>query len=154
MTTKHKITNIPTTANEPAVFVNEPVLTDSAIETESDLPEDVPGNIRIYVPIDINYFSIIRKLSTVIHRYGNKVTFDNETRFVCEVEQVLSLVEIYNQIMCERNHTESDIYCAEVLEMIQHIINRLEEIENIDSECFPFDMLHRLKKKYFGIEEE
>ena len=154
MTNIHKITNTPSPANEPAIFVNEPVLTDYAIETASGLPEDVPGNIRIYVPIDINLFSIKRKLGTVIRRYENEATFDNESRFECEVEQILSLVEIYDQIMCDRNHDEPGTHCAEVLEMMQYIVERLEGIEDISSECFPFDMIRRLKKDYFGIEEE
>lgn len=154
MPTNHKITATPVPASEPAIFVNEPVLTDYAIETAFDLPEDEPGNIRIYVPIDINLFSIKRKLGTVICRYENEATFDNESRFECEVEQVLSLVEIYDQIMCERNHDEPGTHCAEVLEMIQYFVDRLEEIEDINSECFPFEMIRQLKMDYFGIEEE
>ena len=90
------------------------------------------------IPIDTNNYSILRNLNTVIRRYKNEATFGNEICFECEVEQVLSLVEVYAQIICEHNDVPGT-HCAKMLEMILHTIEHLEEIEDISCECFPFD---------------
>ncbi|MCD7868889.1 MAG: hypothetical protein LUG62_12140, partial [Clostridiales bacterium] len=69
---------------------------------EAPEPEDEKDNIRIYIPMDLNRKSILRRLDGVIAHYG-EANEGNEFDFKTDVDMVLSQMEIYDQVWYTRH---------------------------------------------------
>lgn len=87
------------TPEKAPLFINEPWIIDSSLDNESGLTQDElqEDNIRVYLPLDINRAAILRRLSTIIAKYG-EANEENELNFQMEVDAVIAHIEIYDQI--------------------------------------------------------
>ena len=78
---------------EKVLFVNETQLADP-----TELPAgSPPDNIRIYIPLDLNHDAILRRLNGIYRRYG-ELTESNEFSISSEVYNLISQIEIYDQV--------------------------------------------------------
>lgn len=115
-------------------------------------PETQEDNIRVYIPLDLNRKAILRRLDDVIQRYGIATEL-NESGFRGDVGQVISQLEIYDQIWHIRRMAEGKHSCNAV-RLVQDIIQRLEAIPDGCAECFPFELIDRLKAEYLEESSE
>lgn len=133
-------------------FINEPWMIDPSLqwiqETECNpnpLPE--PDNIRVYIPMDICKESILRRLSFIINRYG-AATEANEMDYAYDVVNLISQIEIYDQIWFIRHMPKEGKHSLEAIELVKEFVAKLEEIEEGDSEMFPYTTIEKLKKEF------
>lgn len=152
----HIIDTYPNPRESATRFINEAWLIDSTIAVTPDKqtsPETETDNIRIYVPLDLNKKAILRRLDEIIAQYG-EATEENEFAFEIDVERLFMQVEIYDQIWYI-HHMPKDIqkirHSVEAMELVREFVVRLENIQDIDSEYFPFRMIRELKQEYLGI---
>ena len=91
---------------EKVLFVNETQLADP-----TELPPGSPSdNIRIYIPLDLNYDAILRRLNDIYRRYG-ELTESNEFSISSEVYNLISQIEIYDQVWFVRDVYKRQSYC-------------------------------------------
>ena len=109
-------------------------------------PEAQEDNIRVYIPLDLNRKAILRRLDDVIQRYGI-ARESNESSFSLDVKRVISQLEIYDQIWHIRHMAEGK-HSRNAVRLVQEIIQRLEAIPDGCAECFPFELIDRLKAEY------
>ena len=143
---RHKLDINPMPKDKEPLFINDPEL---AGELYQDLNECAEDNIRIYVPIDINRFSIIRRLNATINRYG-EANEENEMLFSADVEKIKSLIEIYDQVWYVRHMPKTGKHSKEAIELIKEFIACLEDISDGCAEFFPFDLIDELKEEYLS----
>ena len=130
-------------------YVNEPSLVDI---NSSDF-DNAPDNIRIYVPIDINQDAILRRLRDLISKYG-ETNEGNESDFSCDVEQLVSQIEIYDQIWIVREMEQSLVnskgrrHSLRTRKLVTAFVKALKEIPDGCAECFPFEMIDNLRGEY------
>lgn len=132
-------------------IINESWLIDKTIDIDPDKrtpTEDEPDNIRIYVPLDLNRRAILRRLDNIIARYNGEATEDNEMAFWLDVERLFLQVEVYDQYWYVRHIPKDRKHSAEATELVKEFIARLEEIQDLDSETFPFDIIDALKEEF------
>ena len=141
---RHKLDIYPHPKDKEPLFINDPEI---AGELYKDLNECAKDNIRIYVPIDINKNSVIRRLKTTINRYG-EANEENEMLFSADVENIKSLIEIYDQVWYVRHMPDSGEHSKEGVELVREFIACLEDIPDGCAECFPFDMINELTEEY------
>ena len=136
-----------------ARFINEPWLVDRTLveSSEPTEPEQQEDNIRIYVPIDLNREAILRRLHEIINRY-EEANEDNEMDFESEVWQLVSQIEIYDQIWSVRNTSNVGEHSKKAVDLIAEFIAVLEEIPDGCAETFPFEMIDELRAEYLGTE--
>ena len=99
MAEHHELERNPIPQGKAPLFVNEPWLVDDSyswIEDWSMEPEKQKDNIRVYVPLDINAEAIMRRLRSIIDRYG-EANEANESSFSYEVGLLINQIEIYDQ---------------------------------------------------------
>ena len=101
----HKLDVKPIPENESPLFINEPWLTDDTYWDYEKKPESDPDHIRVYIPLDISKESILRRLRSVIARYG-EANENNELRFSVDVGLLIHYIEIYDQIWLVRDPGE------------------------------------------------
>ena len=135
-------------------YINEPSLIDPTLD-EYEIGKqfsDEPDNKRIYVPLDINEKSVLRRIDAVIGFFGD-ATFANEMSYMNCIGHIISQVEIYDQLWFVREMSSSPDgkHSKKGIELITKIVKRLEDIEALDSEIFPMCYASDLKKA-FGVE--
>lgn len=146
----HSLDPYPIPKEEHPLFINEPWLIDGSIVREigqNNEPEAEIDNRRIYVPLDLNKSAILRRLSDTIRRYG-EANERNELSFLFDVERLLAQVEIYDQIWYIRHTPTAGAHSSEAIELVQEFIKQLEGIPDGCAECFPFELIDRLKEEY------
>ena len=131
------------------LYINEPGMIDESICEERKEPEDEPDNVRIYIPMDLNRNAILRRLGDIIHKYGF-YSEANEMPFGIEVSQVISQVEIYDQVWHARHYSPDRKHSIEATKLIEEIVQQLKEIPDHCSECFPFNLIEELETEYLG----
>ena len=132
-------------------IINESWLIDKTIDVVPDKrtpPEDEPDNIRIYVPLDLNRRAILRRLDDIIASYNGEATEDNEMSFRIDVARLFMQVEVYDQYWYVRHIPKDRRHSAEATDLVKEFIARLEDIEDLDSETFPFDIIDALKEEF------
>lgn len=131
------------------MFINETWLVDRSLLGEHlhREPEEKEDNIRIYVPIDLNRESIIRRLENIISRYGEASEY-NEFNFSQDVDAIIAQIEIYDQIWFVRHMPPNRKHSLEAVELVKEFATRLEEIPDACTECFPFETIDELKREY------
>ncbi len=151
MSYHHQIDVIP--VPEKVIFVNEPWLIDDTIldsikstAKPEELIDKAEDNVRVYLPLDINSSAVLRRLRAVIQKYGGS-NETNESSFQSDVSQLVSQVEIYDQIhyvreRMDRKHSEAG------RSLMKEFVAELKEIPDGCSEIFPFDMIDELEKEY------
>ena len=153
---QHEITPYPTPMSKPPLFVNEPQLIDQTLfkyELPSNRPDlEEPDNIRVYIPMDINKQAILRRLDDIIRHYG-AATERNEFEFSTDVAGILSQLELYDQILCQRQMPPDGRHCEQAASLAADIIARLEAIPDGCAECFPFETMEALQREYFSLPE-
>lgn len=143
---RHKLDIHPMPKDKEPLFINDPELAGELYQYLNECKED---NIRIYVPIDINRSSIIRRLNTTINRYG-EANEENEMLFSADVEKIKSLIEIYDQVWYVRHMPKTGKHSKEAIELIKEFIACLEDIPDGCAEFFPFDLIDELKEEYLS----
>ena len=139
------ITSVPSSVT----YVNEP----SLVDIHSPDFDNTPDNIRIYVPIDINQDAILRRLRDLISKYG-EANEGNESDFSCDVGQLVSQIEIYDQIWIVREMEQSLVnskgrrHSLRTRKLVTAFVKALEEIPDGCAECFPFEMIDNLRGEY------
>ena len=136
-------------------FVNEPWLADQELYDYGPRkrePEQQEDNIRIYVPMDLNRESVLRRLQGIIRRYG-EASEENESDFRSEVDRLIEQIGIYDQIWYMRTMRESDQvstrqHSIRGIELVKEFICMLESIPDACAECFPFETIEELKKEF------
>ena len=151
----HDLDAVP--VGEKVLFANEPWLMDKTAEYGTAEPENEDDNVRIYVPIDLNKASILRRLRAVIAHYG-EANEGNESSFSEDVYKLVSQIEIYNQVWRIRHIAEmkragqgQGRVCwqtGEAQELVREFIWMLEKIPDGCAECFPFELIDELKADY------
>lgn len=135
-------------------YINEPWLLDKTLNEgnvkEAPEPEDEKDNIRIYIPMDLNRKSILRRLDGVIAHYG-EANEGNEFDFKTDVDMVLSQMEIYDQVWYTRHMPSKGAHSAEAVSLVREIIARLEVIPDGCAELFPFETIDALKSEYLAV---
>lgn len=106
---------------------------------------DQPDNIRVYVPIDLNKDSILRRLGGIIHTYGS-VSEKNETSYDIAVMKLMNQVEIYDQVMAARAGEGG--HSKEGTTLVSEIVERLRVIPDDCAETFPFELIDELEHEY------
>lgn len=110
--THHPLDVHPIPKETSPLYVNEPWLIDLSILEQAQLitnlrraPDQKDDNIRIYVPLDLNKDAILRRLNSIIYRYG-EANEENEMDFSQDVRMLISQIEIYDQIWYGRHMPE------------------------------------------------
>lgn len=147
----HKLDVYPVPRESMPRYINEPWLIDKTLSEgnvgETPEPEDEKDNIRIYIPMDLNRKSILRRLDGVIAHYG-EANEENEFDFTTDVDMVLSQMEIYDQVWYTRHIPPKGDHSAEAISLVREIIARLEAIPDGCAELFPFETIDALKSEY------
>ena len=150
MSNYHNLDPHPFPEDEGTLFVNEPTIVDGSIPVFLEGADTVAvDNVRVYVPIDLNRAAILRRLQHVMCRYG-EANESNEMCFEGDVEQLIVQIEIYDQIHYVRNMPEGGRHSVEAVSLVEEFVERLEKIPDGCAECFPFEMIERLRVEYLG----
>ncbi|MBP3793172.1 MAG: hypothetical protein ILA24_03930 [Ruminococcus sp.] len=149
----HNLDAFPIPKDEKPLYINEPWLIDRSLEwimqervSADPLPDD--DNIRVYLPMDISKASILRRLDWVIMHYGEVSFWNNESDFDCDVRNLISQIEIYDQIWFVRHMPKHGRHSAEAIELVREFIEKLKEIPEGDGEMFPYNTIEELQKEY------
>ncbi len=133
-------------------IINESWLIVKTIDVVQDKrtpPEEEPDNIRIYVPLDLNRRSILRRLDDIIASYNGEASEENKMSFRIDVVRLFMQVEVYDQYWYVRHTPKDRSHSTEATELVKEFIARLEDIQDLDSETFPFDMIDELKEEFY-----
>ena len=149
----HSLDVYPIPKEKTPMYINEPWLIDRSLMGEHvhREPEEKEDNIRIYIPMDLNRESIMRRLGNIILLY-EEASEENEFHFSQDVDALISQIEIYDQIWYVRHMPSDGRHSAEAVALVKEFVARLEEIPDACSECFPFETIDELKREYLGIE--
>ena len=60
------------------LYINEPWIIDETADMRISVPDPATDNVRVYVPLDLNRETIIRRLQYIKSKYGD-VDWRNET---------------------------------------------------------------------------
>lgn len=154
---EHQLSSQPLPRGEQPLYVNEPWIIDRTREPEDveDLakfkqPEPEADNVRVYVPLDLNRRSILRRLADVIER-NEPASEQNEFDFSWDVQLVLSQLTIYDQFHLAKSATTGkEKHSAEGIALAEAIVARLEQVRDAGAECFPFEEIAQLQEE-FGL---
>ena len=147
---RHRLDVHPEPRDKAPLYINEPWIIDRSVLDTPDFgrePEPAKDNVRIYVPLDLNHRAILRRLNEIVMRYGES-NEENETAFGSEVVQLLSQIEIYDQVWSARHMPPKGEHSREAVELVREFVTRLEEIPDGCSETFPFNVINELKQEY------
>ena len=146
----HTLDIHPLPKDKEAMFINEPWLIDKSLleyPADREQPDREADNVRVYIPLDINRDSILRRLDVLIAEY-EEVNEKNELNFSVDVGEIISQVEIYDQIWFVRESNNVGDHSIRAIDLIKEVIARLEEIPDGCAECFPFETIDELKNEY------
>ncbi len=148
----HNIDVHPNPKESQPCFINEPWLIDKSlqwIQPNGYDPAPLPDadNIRVYIPLDICKSAILRRLDEVISHYG-AATEANEMDFTYDVVNLIAQIEIYDQIWFIRHNPKQGKHSVEAIELVKEFVSKLEDIEEGDSEMFPYSTIEKLKKEF------
>lgn len=147
----HNLDVFPIPKEKKPMFINEPWMIDRSMEwiMETFTPEPLPDedNIRVYIPMDINRKAIIRRLDWIIRHYG-EANEKNEMDFSCDVVNLISQIEIYDQIWFIRHPPKEGKHSLEAIELVKEFIEHLENIPDGCAERFPFSTIKKLRAEF------
>lgn len=152
MSTHHDLDVYPNPKETQPMFINEPWLVDLSLLNDEELskePELQKDNIRVYVPVDLNADAILRRLYDIIGKYG-PAREKNEMNCTVAVGQLISQIEIYDQIWYTRNVPSNGDrkHSVEARVLVERFIDALKDMEVWDAELFPYEEIEELKKEY------
>ena len=127
---------------EKVLFVNETQLADP-----TELPPGSPSdNIRIYIPLDLNHDAILRRLNGIYRRYG-ELTESNEFSISSEVYNLISQIEIYDQVWFVREGNYGNKHSQKATKLVKEVVKVLMENEG-SGETFPYELADELSEEY------
>lgn len=131
------------------LYINEPWLIDRSLldYPPKREPDTTSDNIRIYLPLDLNRDAILRRIDHIIAFYG-EANEGNEMNFSVDIGQIISQIEIYDQVWFVRHMPESGKHSREAVELIKDVVKKLESIPDRCAEWFPFQLIDELKGEY------
>ena len=131
------------------LYINDPEIIDNTVNNEGLTYKDTEetDNIRIYVPLDLNKSSILRRLDAVISHY-REANEGNESDFSIEVRALIEQICLYDRIWYVRHMPERESHSKEAKELVEAFIRKLEAIPDGCAERFPFDIIEELRKEY------
>ena len=144
----------PVPKDQSPLYINQPWLLDETLY-DSPLtkdPEPYPDNIRVYLPMDLNRESILRRLDSVISKY-REASFRNEMNFRMDVVQLISQIEIYDRVWFVRKFNPDEKHSAEGKDLVKEFVRKLQEIPVLDSETFPYQTIEDLESEYFPVSD-
>ena len=121
-----------------------------------------PDHVRVYVPLDLSKECILAYFRAVLACFG-RVDERNESDFSCSVEQVITRLEIYDQVWFVREMTnarkDNDARMNDLSQMPRHshhatevarvIVDELLQVANTGSaELFPYETIDMLCREY------
>lgn len=148
----HRLDLYPIPVDQTAVFINEPWLIDPTLEeSEENREANVQAdNSRVYIPLDINSDSILRRLDGIVETFKN-INPQNVSAFRSAVNTLLLQVEIYDQMRGVRELVDPGQHSQAALQMIPEFIKRLEAVpKDADTGDFPADIIALLREDFFG----
>lgn len=148
----YKLDHFPISEDVKPIFVNDPELVDASLrsvdrqhdKTKCENDQLHSENLRVYVPLDINRDTILRRIDYIIGRYG-EVNEVNEYYFYEDVMQVVSQIELYNQVRTEQQKSEKDI-----IVLVREIISKLNKIPVVGTCRFPNNVINLLDDDYLN----
>lgn len=148
----HNLDAYPLPKESKPMFINEPWLIDKSLQWIQQIeydPAPLPDsdNIRVYIPMDISKSSILRRLDEVIGHYGAAMEA-NEMDYAYDVVNLIAQIEIYDQIWFIRHMPKQGKHSLEAIELVKEFVKKLEDIEEGDSEMFPYNTIDKLKKEF------
>lgn len=146
----HNLDVYPIPREQTPMYINEPWLIDKTLleyPMDREQPDKEEDNIRVYIPLDINRDSILRRLDALIASYG-EANENNEISFCTDVSEIISQVEIYDQIWYVRKIPKEGRHSQRGIDLVKEIFTRLEEIPDGCAECFPFETIEELKHEF------
>ena len=134
---------------EAAKTINEPWLIDESMREypPDNSPLQDSDAVCVYVPLDLSKATILRRLDFIIARYG-EANEENEMNFSADVEALVAQIEVYDQIWYVRHMPPNGGRSMEAKELVREFIARLESIPDGCAECFPFELIERLREEY------
>lgn len=133
------------------LYINEPWLIDDSyvweVQGKSVDPDPEEDNIRVYIPLDLNSKAILRRLHTMIAKYG-EANERNESDFSQDVHRLISQIEIYDQIWYMRHMPEKGAHSEEAKQLVREFIQLLEEIPDGCAEVFLIEIIDLLREEY------
>ena len=75
-------------------------------DTASRYAKETPDHIRVYVPLDLSKQRILAYFQAVLNHFG-RASEENESAFSSTIDQVITRLEIYDQIWFTRELSEA-----------------------------------------------
>lgn len=137
----------------------------SAAETENAAwyAKQAPDHVRVYVPLDLSKDCILAYFRAVLACFG-RADERNESNFSCSIEQVLTRLEIYDQVWFVRemskpwkdddvrqnNHEQMLRHSRHATEIARVIVDELLLVANTgcSAELFPYETIDMLCREY------
>lgn len=153
----HSLDVYPNPKDKSPLYINEPWLIDKSLQWIQELsydPAPLPDedNIRVYIPLDICKESILRRLDEIICHYGT-ATEANEMDYSYDVVNLISQIEIYDQVWFIRHRPSEGKHSLEAIELVKEFVIKLEGIEEGDAETFPYNTINKLKTEFIDTIE-
>ena len=152
----HDLDVYPIPREKQPMFINEPWLVDTSLfvwEERIKEPDSEADNVRIFAPVDLNKTAILRRLSHIISIYG-EATENNEMNYSVAVNQLISQIEIYDQIWYARYPHSIGVgntqHSTQAIDLVKQFVEALEAVSVADAECFPYEIIDELKKDYLS----
>lgn len=129
----------------------EKALTGKTSSEGGILPDD---NVRVYIPMDLSAESIMRQLHILYGNFGSP-TESNEFHYYSEVRQLISQLEIYDQVWVARDSghaiqkVNGGVFHSERgRRLAKKIVDFLLEDEGC-AECFPYNLIEELESEFW-----
>ena len=101
-------------------------------------------------------WSLWRKCELISHLIFTyeEANEDNEMQFSQDVDQLISQIEIYDQIWYARHMPEDheQQHSEEAVALVREFVEVLESIPDGCAETFPFETIEELTREYLNVE--
>ena len=148
----HNLDIYPIPRDKSPLYINEPWIIDETADMRVSGPDPATDNVRVYVPLDLNRETILRRLQYIKSKYGD-VDWRNETSISVEVALLIHQIEIYDQVHYVRHmpktstHPGEKAHSVEVTSLVKEFIKELEEIDS-SGDTFPYEIIEELRKEF------
>ena len=143
----YNLTYAPSSNAKPLYLDEQWLIDDTYYEFKNLNPQDKSDNVQVFIPLNLNKYQILRRLDRVISEFG-AASERNEFAYRRAVEKILTQLEIFDQIWCERMSIEDGKHYSLTIEIAEKVIKKLEAIPDACAECFPFETIDELKEEY------
>ncbi len=122
----HTLDPYPLPKDKQFLYINEPWLIDRSLLNYPPKrePDTASDNIRIYLTFDLNWDAILRRIDHIIAFYG-ETNEENELNFSVDIGQIISQIEIYDQVWFVRHMPGRGKHSLEVVELVKEVVKNL-----------------------------